>query len=326
MRAAQLLAPSLLATVTVSAPEPEALAEGEVIVRVSAASICGSDIPHFLRGDPPTEHPGGGAGYPLHEIMGQVSASRSADLEVGRQVVGWASRMDGLAEFVVTDASQLAICELCLPPWEAVVAQPLACVLFAVSRLGNVADKNVAVIGLGPIGLLFCHVLSNAGARSVTGIDIVDRSEVASEYGVTQFVHGSSSDWVRNLNESRRPEILIEAVGHQPATLRDAIGATAKGGTIYCFGIPALAEYPVDLSTVVGNNLTVIGGRTLDRRRSLEQACRYMTTHPKLASAMVTHVLPIDDAQRAYDVASRPAPGRLKVVLVPTHDPLTVSA
>ncbi|WP_158253966.1 zinc-binding dehydrogenase [Cryobacterium sp. Y50] len=322
MQAAQLVAPSLITNVTVTPPDGSSLVNGEVLVRVAAASICGSDVPHFRRGGQTADSIPAAVGYPLHEIMGDVVATRSGDFEVGQRVVGWASEMNGLAELVITSAEQLALCDVELPPWEAVIAQPLACVLFAASRLGNVAGKDVAVIGLGAIGLMLCHVLKRAGARSVTGVDPINRVELKSSFGINHLVHASSTEWVQNIDERSRADVVIEAVGHQIATLRDAIDATAVGGIVYCFGIPALTAYPIDLTTVVRNNLTVSGGVTLNHRRYLREACGYLAANPLLARALVTHILPMHEAQRAYDLASSPAPGRLKVVLVPTTSEL----
>jgi threonine dehydrogenase-like Zn-dependent dehydrogenase len=318
VKAVQLIAPSLVTNVTVTPPDSGSLRNGEVLVRVAAASICGSDIPHFVRGGQGADTTQSAVGYPLHEIVGDVVASRSDDIEVGRRVVGWASELNGLAELVITNANFLAPCDMEVAPWEAVIAQPLACVLFAVHRLGDVAGKDVAVIGLGAIGLLFCHVLERAGVRSVTGIDPVNRSELKSGFGITYLVHASSTEWVQGIEEGSRPSIIVEAVGHQTVTLRDAFDASAVGGIIYCFGIPAPTAYRINATILVRNNLTVIGGVTLNHRRYLREACGYLTAYPLLARALVTHIFPMHQAQRAYKLASSPIPGRLKVVLVPT--------
>lgn len=314
MDAYQLVAPSTFERVRLHAVDPAALTSGEVLVRMIAGSVCGSDSPRFRRGtadDGTTPLPG----YPLHEIVGDVVASASPGLEPGDHVVGWASAADGLAELVVTEGEGLIRCDPNLPPEEAIVAQPLACVLFAVARLANVQDADVAVIGLGPIGLLFSHVLSSQGARSVTGVDAVDRSDVAADFGITNFVHKTSADWANDIAAEERPTIIIEAVGHQPGTLQDALKAVAHLGTIYCFGIPDHGDYPINVTTVVRKNLTIIGGITEGRRAVLEDATRYLAEHSGLARRLITNVLPASAVQEAYNLASVPEPGRLKVVL-----------
>ena len=66
---------------------------------------------------------------------------------------------DGIAELVATDGDALAGFDTGLPAPTAVMLQPLAGVLYAVEQLGDVSSLTVAVIGQGPIGLLFSHVL-----------------------------------------------------------------------------------------------------------------------------------------------------------------------
>lgn len=315
MNAYQLVAPSKFERVRASVTEPAQLASGDVLVRMVAGSVCGSDMPHFRRGASAHDDVTPPPGFPLHEIVGDVVASNSPGLARGDRVVGWASAANGLAELVVTDGQGLIRCDPNLPPEEAIIAQPLACVLFAVARLANVQDADVAVIGLGPIGLLFSQVLSTQGARSVTGVDAVDRSDVAAEFGVTHFVNKTSEAWARELPPKDRPSIIIEAVGHQAGTLQDAIEAVAHLGTIYCFGIPDHDEYPINVTTLVRKNMTIIGGITEGRRAVLEEACRYLAERPGLARRLVTNVLPASAAQEAFELASVHATGRLKVVL-----------
>ena len=76
---------------------------------------------------------------------------------------------------------------------DAVVAQPLACVICAVDRLGDVAGQRAVVLGQGPIGLMFDQVLASRGA-TVTGVDPVDRSALAAAMGA-EFAHTSSRGW-----------------------------------------------------------------------------------------------------------------------------------
>ncbi|AYY12616.1 alcohol dehydrogenase [Actinobacteria bacterium YIM 96077] len=322
MKAFQLSAPGQLRPVPAPVPDAGQLAGDDVLVRILAASVCGSDIPHFVHGARADSIASAGRdapppGFPLHEIVGEVVASADPDLAPGDRVVGWASGDDGLAELVVTGGAHLARCTPDTPPWQVIVAQPLACVLYAIDRLPAVRGTHVAVLGLGPIGLIFSHVLDSRGATRVTGVDPVDRSDVSGRFGVTEPVIATSTQWLQTLDPADRPGVVIEAVGHQVATLRDALGAVATSGTVYCFGIPQVDDYPVSVSTLVRENLTVIGGITYERRRYLERACHYLAEHPELARAVVTHVLPWSSAQRAFELASVPRSGRLKVVLTP---------
>ena len=167
-------------------------------------------------------------GYPIHEVVGEVIASRHPEHRPGDRVVGWASAFDGLMERVVTDGDQVAPYDPALTPAQAIGLQPLACVLYAVEQLPALDGRHVGIIGQGSIGLLFSYAAKAAGARRVTGIDPVDRTDVAAKFGVDTIVRATSDRWVSQLAREDRPDIVIEAVGHQVATLNHAIEAAGR--------------------------------------------------------------------------------------------------
>lgn len=104
-------------------------------------------------------------GFPIHEVVGEVIASRHPDHRPRDRVVGWASGFDGLMEQVVADGDGLAPYGPALSPEHAVGLQPLACVLYAVEQLPDLTGRHVAVLGQGSIGLLFSFVAKAAGPR-----------------------------------------------------------------------------------------------------------------------------------------------------------------
>src|ERR1700745_112814 len=130
------------------------LRDGHVLLRFLAAGICGSDVPAFrgVRGQIRCDRRVSAAemdGVPIHEIVGEVIASRHPDHRVGDRVVGWASGFDGLMERVISDGDGLAPYDTALSPQHAVGLQPLACVLYAIEQLPEVDGRHVAVIGQG---------------------------------------------------------------------------------------------------------------------------------------------------------------------------------
>lgn len=318
----RLAGPYTFERAQVAAPTPGALDDGQVLLRVIAGGICGSDIPYFRGVHPIPEVPGLVGrlsaelpGFPMHEVVGEVVASRHPQTAVGRRVVGWARGMNGLAEFVITRGDSVAEYDISLDPTTAVMIQPLACVLDAVDQIAEVEGAHVAVIGLGPIGLLFAHVLHDRGAALVTGVDQVSRREVGPEFGIGDLVHASADWWASSLRDDARPQIVVEAVGHQVRTLGDAVSAARPGGQIFYFGIPDDPVYPFPMSDFVRKNLRLTSGVTRDRRGALMRASAYLRRHPKLPSIYVTDVLGVEQATEAYTLASRPARRRLKVVL-----------
>jgi L-iditol 2-dehydrogenase len=254
-------------------------------------------------------------GYPIHEVVGEVIASRHPEHRPGDRVMGWASAFDGLMERVVTDGDQVAPYDPALTPAQAIGLQPLACVLYAVEQLPALDGRHVGIIGQGSIGLLFSRAAKAAGARHVTGIDPVDRTGVAAKFGVDTFVRATSDRWVSQLAREDRPDIVIEAVGHQVATLNHAIEAAGRGGTVFYFGVTDDDSYPISMRTMLRNNLTLKSGVTLDRRRMLDLASKFAAEHPGLLATYLTHTFGIDDVQAAFELACQPEPGRVKIAI-----------
>ncbi|MEE6166280.1 MULTISPECIES: zinc-binding dehydrogenase [unclassified Mycolicibacterium] len=316
----RLVAPYTFERIDIEEPAAESLADGQVLLDFLAAGICGSDLPGFrgtqgkLPGDT-GRNVAGINGFPAHEIAGEVRASRHPQHRPGDRVVGWASGFDGLMGRVVADGNGLVSYDPALSPASAVGLQPLACVLYAVEQLPQLAGRYVAVIGLGSIGLLFSYVAKAFGAAHVTGVDPVDRSGLGMRFGVDTAVRATSDRWVTHLAGADRADVVIEAVGHQVATLNHALTAAAFGGTVFYFGVPDDDSYPISMRTMLRNNLTLKSGVTLDRRRMLQRAREFAAAHPDLLPGYVTHTFGIDGVQDAFELACRPVPGRIKIAI-----------
>jgi L-iditol 2-dehydrogenase len=301
------------------------LAEGDVLLRVLVGGVCGSDLPHFWgKPGPFTLEPSPDGrirtspGSPMHEVVGEVVSSRDDTLKVGALVVGWATRLNGLSEYIVVKGGDVHAFDPELSPSVAIMLQPLACVLFAVDSFRNVQGSIAAVIGQGPIGVLFSHVLKNQGAVKVVGIDRVDRSDVAATFGVDVPVRSTSNAWASVTEAaSEKPNIIVEAVGHQVATLVDATRAIQNDGEIYYFGIPDDPIYPFPLSAFQRKNATLIAGVTpfAVRRGVLARAEAYLKEHPSIAEPYISRRYKFSEVEAAFTEAITPSVGRLKVTL-----------
>ncbi|BCP02255.1 MULTISPECIES: zinc-binding dehydrogenase [Mycobacterium] len=316
----RLIAPYLFERTTIADTAPESLTDGQVLLRFLAAGVCGSDLPAFrgAKGRIPGDDGRSGPekdGFPIHEVAGEVIASRHPAHRLGDLVVGWASGFDGMMERIVTDGDGLAPYDPALTPAQAIGLQPLACVLYACEQLGDLAGRRVAIIGQGSIGLLFSYVAKAAGARRVTGVDPIDRRDVARAFGVDEPVRATSDRWASQLEPGDRADVVIEAVGHQVATLTHAIDATAPGGTVFYFGVADDEMYPISMRAMLRNNLTLKSGVTLDRRRMLELASKFAAEHPWLLGAYLTHTFGVEQVQDAFELACRPVAERIKIAI-----------
>jgi L-iditol 2-dehydrogenase len=316
MWAHQLTGPGRIEPVDVPDLRDGELSPGKVLARFQAGGICGSDLPSFLGvEDLLVGRAHGAPGYPLHELVGEVVETTADDLPVGARVVGWAHRHQGLAEYFLADADSVLLIDDALPPTHATVIQPLCTVLYALDRLGDVEGARVAVIGQGSIGTLFSHALKARGAAHVTGIDPIDRTDVASAFGVDEPVWDTAARWAARLADDERPDVVVEAVGHQGGTLDDAVQAVGHGGRVLGFGVPDEQYYAFPFARFFRKNATLFGGVTEHRRESLAAARDYLARFPELLEPYITDVFPVGEAQAAFMRAAHPAVGRLKVVL-----------
>lgn len=295
-------------------PDPARLAPGTVLMRFRVGGICGSDLPAFT-GVRNAENPHTGTvGAPMHEIVGDVTASADDRLRVGDRVVGTAWPV-GLQEVITSPADLLHPLGPELPDGEAIVAQPLATVLCALDRVGDLRGRRAAVLGLGPIGMLFGAALTARGAH-VTGVDRVDRTAEAPAFGIDELVVGHSREWAEGLAEKDRPHLVVDAIGHSQEVLADCVEAAAPHGEVYVFGLPE-EHYVLPMRRFFRKTLVLRAGATTNWPAHLAAAERFLLDRRELAPAYVTHTFRLADARDAYLTALRPAAGRLKIALVP---------
>ncbi len=264
MQAAVLYGKEDLRLETVAQPRIDG---GELLLRVGAALTCGTDLKVFRRGyharmlRPPV--PFG------HEVAGTVEESfDDGSFTTGDRVVvlnsapcghcffcrgGQENLCDDLlfnngayAHYLRVPARIVEKNTLLIPdemPFaHAALTEPLACVVLGLEEAHARAGDTLAVIGAGPIGLLFVHAAALAGLHVIAVVKHPDQAGTARSLGAAETVllKGSSSPVpaVRALTEEYRGvDIAIEAVA-SPLTWGWAVDMARKGGTVNFFGGP----------------------------------------------------------------------------------------
>ncbi len=150
-----------------------------------------------------------------------------------------------------------------LPLEHAALTEPLACVVLGLEESGARAGDTLAVIGAGPIGLLFVRAAALAGLHVIAVVKYAEQAEVAQALGAAHTVllaeDGTSPvEAVRALTEGRRGvDIAIEAVA-TPTTWIWAVDMARKGGTVNFFGgPPAGTQVPLDTNQLHYSGLTL---------------------------------------------------------------------
>lgn len=263
MRAVVVTAPGKTAVTEVPDPAPGA---GEVLVEVASCGLCGTDM-HILGGELPS------ASYPLvpgHELTGTVVAL-GADvrgLSVGTRVavdpnmpcgachycrIGRGNLCEdyravgvtqdgGFAEYVAVPARCAYVLPESLSAAAAGLVEPLSCAVHGLNRLPRRPGEHYLIYGAGTMGLMMAAVVRNAGAASVSVVDLnEDRLGFAKSFGSegssgsNPFVDATAT----HADAFDRPqgfEVVIDATG-VIAAIEDGLGRVRKGGTFLQFGV-----------------------------------------------------------------------------------------
>jgi L-iditol 2-dehydrogenase len=288
MKALLLTAPSRLEYVDFPDPTP---ADDEVVVRIRACGICGSDI-HGWDGSSGRRRP------PLimgHEASGEV-------LSVGPRVTRWRPgdrvtfdstiycgtcrfcrdghvnlcenrRVVGVAPVEYRQhgafAEQLAVPERILyhvpegvPFEQAAMVEPVSIAVHAVQRTTIAPGSTAVVVGSGMIGLLVIQALRWAGAKQVVAVDLADnRLALARRLGATHTINSGRDDAaaeVARLTDGLGADVSFEVVGFTP-TFNLALAVLKRGGACVMVGnlSPKTQDFP--LQAVVTKELTILG-------------------------------------------------------------------
>lgn len=312
----------------VQMPKPK---EGEALLRVKSAGICGSDIGAF-RGT------NGLVSYPRiigHEIAGEVisipennkngikpgdrvivdpylycghcypcSIGRTnccVDLKVlGVHVDG------GMAEYFCHPADML----LKVPddmPWDIIpLAEPLTIALHGIHRLKLKAGEHIAINGAGPIGLLAAMVALHYGAEPIM-IDLVkERLDFAKSLGVRYTINLREEDLVEKVSEytnGRMAECVMEASGANSA-IRATLDIVSHAGRIALTGWPK-QETPIPTDMITRKEVDVRGART--SAGEFPEAIELIYHQKVDARRILTKVISIDEAPETIrDIEKNP--------------------
>lgn len=244
-------------------PDPEP-GDGEVVFDVQLAGICGSDL-HGYRGHPGPRVP------PLvlgHEVVGSVegrpytvyplvACGTCERCLAGEDNLCASWRLLGLhrpgvfAEQVVVPRNTLVALPDGLDPRRAVLAEPLACCLGALTPAGDIDGEDVVVFGAGPIGLLSTFLAARAGAR-VTAVDPL-AARLAHAHSLGAKLGLSSPDEL----PAGKADLVVDAAGYE-ATWRAGIDAVRSGGEIVILGL-GQAEAPFPMAVLIRRAITLRG-------------------------------------------------------------------
>jgi L-iditol 2-dehydrogenase len=292
--------------------------DGEVLLQVEVALTDGTDLKAYRRGHPVLL---GELPSPFgHEVCG-------IDVATGRRVVAANSAPCGRC--AACRRGQETICEHLLPllngayaelllvperiasknllpvppglsPEVAALAEPLACCLHGIDVAGVEHGQTVAVVGLGPIGLMLCACVADAGARPVAVGSREERRALAPSFDAV-------------LADADGADVVIEAAGTVEAWER-ALSLVRPGGTVLAFGgLPRDARVAVDPYRIHYEEVRLVGAFH-HTPRQFRAALAFLASGAHPFERLVTHEVGLEGVGPLFDDPPR---GYLKAAVRP---------
>jgi len=337
MRAAIFSAPNQCEFVERETPRPD---DGQVLVRVKACGLCGTDV-HIYRGVFPARFPV----IPGHEIAGVVESvgPRVSHLRTGDHVTidpnincgtcrpcrrGLVHLCRNLAAIGVTQEGGFAT--HCLAPARqvhrvpremsflvAAMSEPVACCVHGIERAQVGPGDVVLVIGGGMIGLTLLQLARLHGAAATILSELHrEKREAARTLGATRVVDPQEEDLsaiVKEATDGAGADVVIEAVGSR-ATAQQALSLAGDAGRVLFFGV-APEEHEIDVRPfeVYRREITITGSFTNPFTQA--RAISLLASGRIQVADLVTHQLPLDQLVPAIELVE--SGHATKVVILP---------
>jgi L-iditol 2-dehydrogenase len=319
--------------------------QGEVLVKIEAATTCGTDLKIFQRGyvegviKLPTAfghewagevvEVGNGLSWP--QVGMRIRAGNSAPcLRCHMCQKGSFNLCEDMmwlwgayAEYIKVPARMVLVNMQEIPSHvtfeEAAITEPLACVLRGVERANVKLGDSVAIIGAGPIGLLHLLTVRKMGAEKIIVTDLVDeRLQFARELGADETINAQREDAVnkvRELTDKYGVDVVIEAIG-LPSTWEQALKMARKGGTVLEFGgCPPNTEIKIGTELLHYGDVTVVGAFHATPAH-FKKALNLIASGTMNVKPLITRRMTLDKIKEAFEVLTT-SKKDVKIAIIP---------
>lgn len=332
-------------------PVPQ-IGSGEVLVRIRACGICGTDLkkihtgshsaPRIFGHEMAGEIAAVGAGVEGWKIGDRVMAFHHipcgdcyycrkktfAQCETYKRVgctAGFEPAGGGFAEYIrVMDwivARGLIRIPDHVPFEQAAWIEPVNTCFKAVRNLHLTSDETVLVIGQGPIGILLASLVQQAGATVLTSDLYPSRHAVAAQFGLHHPINAGQDDVTaiaRKHTEGRGTDVVIVAVGGN-ALIRIAMEAARPGGRVLLFAATQHSEAVIDPATVCMDEKSLLGSYSASAE--IQEECARLVLDGYRngfnLTRLVSHRFPLEQAAEAIAFASEPRADSMKIMIEP---------
>jgi threonine dehydrogenase-like Zn-dependent dehydrogenase len=296
----------------------------EVLVRVQACGICGTDL-HILEGTsratPPVvlgheyagliEDAGHVAGIPVGSPVavdpniacGTCFYCRRGLVHLCTDLRALGVDIDGgMAEFCIVPKKQLHVLPEGMGADVGALIEPLSCAVHGMERAAIRPGDVVVIIGGGTVGLIMVQLARHAGAATTLLVEpLAHKRAIALELGATRALDPSADDIRNEVNAINGvgADVVIECVG-RPDTMRLSLDLARRGGIVEFFGVcPIGVTIPIEPNQVYFKELTIVGSY-VNPHTFTQAAALLHAGVVRLPERMVRH-FPLDGVQDAFN-------------------------
>ena len=319
-------------------PDPAA---GEVLVRLRAVGICGSDMHWYKEGGIGSSR----CAYPQilgHEPAGEIVAVGEGveGIRAGQRVAVEPAITCGHCEFCRSGHHNNCVTSIFMGSPQmfglfrdyavmpernvvpipdslsftaATILEPLSVILHILELVDIGLGDTVAVMGAGPVGLLTASVARVAGAARIFIADrIPHRLRMAREMGFDCAIEiGKFEQAVMDETRGRGVDIVLDAAA-APQTINMSIAIARLGGRVALIGIPSGADLNIDIHTAMAKELNI---QTVKRSNHNAHGAIELMESGRIGDRMVTHRMPLEKTPEAFEMLAEYAGGVGKVVI-----------
>jgi L-iditol 2-dehydrogenase len=324
--------------------EPKAIGDTDVLIRIQAVGVCGSDLHYYTTGRIGSQI----VQFPFiigHEAAGivertgtgvtrvtrgqkiaidpAISCGRCDQCLAGREhtcrelrFVGTPKQLEGcLCEYVVLPERSCFPVQKSMTFDRAVLVEPLAVGVYSVEQSPLLPKANVAILGVGPIGMSVFHVLRTRDVGNVYVTDrIQERLAFARELGAEWCGNPDEVEVVKEVShiEPLLLDVVYECSGDIQA-IAQGVQLLKPGGTLVLVGIPETDEVPFAIHELRRKEITIVNIRR--QRHCTQKAIDLLVRRTIDMDSMVTHHFPLEQTQSAFDLVAQYRDGVMKAII-----------
>ncbi len=324
--------------------EPKTIGDTEALVRIQAVGVCGSDLHYYTTGRIGSQivqfpfiigHEAAGiverTGSSVTRVKGgqriaidpAVSCGRCDQCIAGREhtcrelrFLGTPKQLEGcLCEYVVLPERSCFPVPESMTFDQAALVEPLAVGVYSVEQSPLLPKANVAILGVGPIGMSVFHVLRTRDVGNVYVTDkIKERLTFARELNAAWFGNPDQVDVIREIShcEPLLLDIVYECSGDIQA-IAQGVQLLKPGGTLVLVGIPETDEVSFAIHELRRKEITIINIRR--QRHCTQKAIDLLGQRTIEMDSMVTHRFPLEQTKSAFDLVAQYRDGVMKAII-----------